>query len=72
MKAEVILVHGRGDTIIPYTESLALARDLPGDRARLFLIDGFAHVDVSLHQPDIPKLLDAMKLLLAHRVDEKP
>ena len=72
MKAEVILVHGRGDTIIPYTESLALARNLPADRVRLFLIDGFAHVDVSLRQQDIPKLLDAMKLLLAHRVDEKP
>lgn len=68
LQAQVILVHGRNDTIIPYTESVALARILGPGRVRLFLIDGVAHVDVRLKKEDIPKLLAAMKLLLDQRV----
>jgi pimeloyl-ACP methyl ester carboxylesterase len=72
LRAQVILIHGRGDTIIPYTESVALARALPPEQVRLFLIDGFAHVDIQLMQQDIPQLLSAMELLLGQRADAEP
>jgi pimeloyl-ACP methyl ester carboxylesterase len=67
LPAQVILVHGRSDTMIPYSESVALARALPPERVRLFLIDGLAHVDVQIKRQDIPHLLDAMEALLAQR-----
>ncbi len=41
--ARLILVHGRDDDIIPFTESRALAAAVDG--ADLFVIDGFAHLD---------------------------
>lgn len=43
---ELLLVHGRDDTIIPFTESLALAAAVNAeqpDRARLYLLDGLDH-----------------------------
>ena len=67
LQAQVILVHGRNDDIIPYTESIALARRLPPDKVQLFLIEGVAHVDIKLHKEDIPKLVEAMTLLLEQR-----
>ncbi len=45
LQAEVILIHGRDDAVIPYSESLALSAALPADRVRLFLIEEFAHVE---------------------------
>lgn len=39
----LILIHGRADTLIPYTESLKLARAVPG--SEIFLIDGFSHIE---------------------------
>jgi len=68
LQAQVILVHGRGDTMIPYTESVALARNLPAQRVQLFLIEGLAHVDVKPQQQDIPQLLAALEALLAQRM----
>jgi len=67
MHAHVILVHGRRDNIIPYTESITLAQALPPGRAHLFLIEGFAHVDMALEREDIPQMLRAMEQLLAQR-----
>lgn len=67
LNAQAILVHGRGDTMIPYTQSVALAQALPPGQARLFLIEGFAHVDIQAQQQDIPQLLRAMEALLAQR-----
>ena len=67
LKAEVILVHGRSDTMIPYSESLALAQALPPEQVKLFVIDGLVHVDVRIKHEDIPPLLDAMAALLAQR-----
>ncbi|TVR97762.1 MAG: alpha/beta hydrolase [Rhodospirillales bacterium] len=58
--AEFILVHGRGDRIIPATESMAMARALPDDQVRLYLIDGLDHVD-----PEAPGLVDSVRLLRA-------
>jgi len=65
--AELILVHGRSDNIIPYTESIALAAAAPPGRTRLFLIDGFAHVDVRPTERDLPQLKRAMVALLTQR-----
>ena len=67
LRAEVILVHGRSDTMIPYSESLALAQALPPEQVRLFVIDGLVHVDVRIKRQDIPRLLGAMEALLAQR-----
>lgn len=70
LQAQVILVHGRSDNLIPYSQSLALARALPPHQAQLFLIDGLAHVDIQVTRQDIPPLLAAMEALLAHRASE--
>jgi len=67
LRAQVIMLHGRGDNIIPYTESIALARALPTGQVSLFLIEGFAHVDVKLTRDDIPRLRRVMELLLDQR-----
>lgn len=71
IRARVILLHGRGDTMIPYTESIALARALPDEQVTLFLIEGYAHTDVKPKRKDLPQIIGAMELLLAQRVDEK-
>ena len=42
LNRRLILVHGRGDPLIPYSQSMALARAVPG--SELFLIDGFSHI----------------------------
>ncbi|MBI3452979.1 MAG: alpha/beta hydrolase [Rhodospirillales bacterium] len=47
LRARFIVVHGRDDAIIPYTESQALARALPAGRTRLTLLDSLAHADLS-------------------------
>ncbi|HEY5598906.1 MAG TPA: hypothetical protein VIK47_08895 [Kiloniellales bacterium] len=44
LAARLILIHGRDDAIIPYTESLALAAAAPPRRASLYLVDNLAHV----------------------------
>ena len=67
LQAQVILVHGRRDDIIPYTESIALAQALPPEQVQLFLIEGIAHVNLRLQKGDIPLLSAAMKQLLDHR-----
>jgi pimeloyl-ACP methyl ester carboxylesterase len=67
LQAQVILLHGRSDNVIPYTESVALARALPPRQVELFLIDGFAHVDVRLKRKDVPQLLAVMQRLLDQR-----
>lgn len=71
IRARVILLHGRGDTMIPYTESIAIARALPADQVKLFLIEGYAHTDVKPKRKDLPQILAAMELLLQQRVKEK-
>jgi hypothetical protein len=38
LEARVILVHGRDDAIVPYTESIALTRALRPGQARLYII----------------------------------
>lgn len=72
LQAQVILLHGRGDNLVPYTESIALAGALPKGQARLFLIDGLAHVDLEPKHHDIPQLLAALEALLAVRTAPAP
>ena len=43
---EVILVHGRDDTVIPYTESQALAAAIGAERTAPYLPDNLRHVDL--------------------------
>jgi alpha-beta hydrolase superfamily lysophospholipase len=69
--ASVILLHGRSDNLIPYTESVALADALPATQVQLFLIDGLAHVNLRPKAHDVPQLLGAMEALLAVRLPPK-
>lgn len=43
--AQFILVHGLDDRVIPYTESVSLARAVPPGKVQLFLLEGLHHVD---------------------------
>jgi len=45
LKADLILVHGRGDPLVPYSESQALAAAASNARVSLFLVDELGHVD---------------------------
>ena len=56
ISAETILVHGRDDPVIPFTESQALAKAI-GARADLTLVDNLAHVELGPGG-----LTDALKL----------
>jgi pimeloyl-ACP methyl ester carboxylesterase len=47
LKARLILVHGRQDPIIPFTESEALAAAAPKGSVSLYLVDDIGHVEFS-------------------------
>ena len=82
IKAHFILVHGRNDPLIPYPESLALARAVGEEGARVFLIHRIlGHVDLSLGHaltrtfwseelPDVWRMGRAVYALLSERGDE--
>jgi hypothetical protein len=79
LAARLILVHGRNDDLIPWTESVALAAAVPPGQARLYLLDAIlGHVDLSLSHvltwqflsrelPDILRMGRAVDALLAER-----
>lgn len=67
LHARLLLLHGRSDNIIPYTESIALAKSVPPGRADLFIIDGLAHVDLQPAFGDVDILLDMVNALLDQR-----
>ena len=79
LKAQLILVHGKNDNLIPYPESLALAAAAPQGQARVFLIHRvLGHVDLSISNllsrrfwtedlPDLWRLWRVIDLLLAQR-----
>lgn len=67
LSSRLILVHGYDDPIIPYPESKALARAVPEDQARLFLVDGLAHVDLKPGLIGKFRLWRAISALLAER-----
>jgi acetyl esterase/lipase len=45
LRGHLILVHGRGDPLVPYGESQALAAAAAKARVSLFLVDELGHVD---------------------------
>ena len=66
LAGRLLLVHGREDSMIPYTESMALASAVPG--SQLFLIDGFSHIDSDgVGFTGQLQLIDAMQALLERR-----
>jgi pimeloyl-ACP methyl ester carboxylesterase len=44
LRARLILIHGHDDSIVPYTESVALAQAAPPGQARLYLVPEIVHV----------------------------
>jgi pimeloyl-ACP methyl ester carboxylesterase len=83
LKARLLLIHGRNDTLIPYPESLALAQAAPEGKARVWVINRvLGHVDLSLGHafsrqfvsrvlPDIWRMFCAVDALLSER-DKSP
>lgn len=79
LKATLILLHGKSDTLIPYPESLALAAAAPPGQASVLLIQRvLGHVDLSRSDllawrfwsedlPDLWRLWRVIDLLLAQR-----
>ena len=66
LTGKLILVHGRADTLIPYTESQRLAAAVPG--SELFVIDGFTHIDpTSVGVLGQLQLIDAVIAVLDRR-----
>lgn len=65
--ARLILIHGYDDSIIPYAESIALAAAVPKGQARLFLVDGLAHVDLEPGLRSRFRLWRAIHALLVER-----
>lgn len=52
IKANVYLLHGEGDTVIPATETLWLARDVPAERLRTALVSpAIEHVELKDPSP---------------------
>ena len=45
LRGHLVLVHGRGDPMVPYSESQNLAAAATSARVSLFLIDDLGHVD---------------------------
>ncbi len=67
LRARLILVHGYDDDIIPYSQSIELARAVTPGQARLFLANGLAHVDLEPGLLDKWRLWRAVDALLAQR-----
>lgn len=68
IRARLILVHGSGDDIIPYTESVALAAAFPPGQANLYVVGGLGHVDLTpLGLYDLWRLWQAADAVLALR-----
>ena len=66
LTGRVILIHGEEDSVIPYTESEALAKAI--GRVELFLVPGFSHVDSRPVGPEGQRaLIAAMRALLDRR-----
>ena len=66
LAGRLILIHGRADSLIPYTESLALGRAVPG--SKVFIIDDFSHID----RTDVAlagqlQLIDSIQAVLERR-----
>ena len=47
LRADLILVHGHDDPLIPASESRALAAAVPEGRARVYVVGNLRHVDIA-------------------------
>jgi pimeloyl-ACP methyl ester carboxylesterase len=56
LEARLVLIHGRADSIIPFSESGALALAAGEERTDLYIIDGLSHVGTE------PGLLGSLQL----------
>jgi pimeloyl-ACP methyl ester carboxylesterase len=66
--ARFLLVHGRDDAIVPYSESERLAERLPAARVTYVRLDSLAHVDLSFGSAlDLVRSWWAMLALMAQR-----
>ena len=66
LAGRLILIHGSEDTLVPYTESIALAH--AACRADLFIVEGFSHIDPrSVGLAGRLTLIDAVQAVLARR-----
>lgn len=65
LHAQLLLIHGTRDPLIPVSHSRALRQRIGGDRARLFEADGLQHVDVAPGLRDAWQLWHAVYDLLA-------
>ena len=46
LSADLLLIHGRDDPLIPATESLALAAAVPPGHAEVFVVGNLSHVEI--------------------------
>ncbi len=68
LRARLILIHGRDDAIIPWTETRKLAAAAPEGLAEAYIVDNLAHVDLGAGAVwDALSLLGAAYDLLAER-----
>lgn len=67
-----VLVHGYDDDIIPYTQSEALARNLPEGKAQLYLVHGLQHVNLEPGLTDKFRLWRAVSALLGEKERDRP
>jgi pimeloyl-ACP methyl ester carboxylesterase len=55
LRADLLLIHGRDDPLVPAAESLALAAAVPPGRADVFVVGNLSHVEV--HPGGVPDSL---------------
>lgn len=67
LHAQLILLHGRDDNMIPYTESIALAGAIPHDQTDLYILDGLQHMEIDADLLGSWRLWRAVTALLAQR-----
>ncbi|WP_049753484.1 alpha/beta fold hydrolase [Alkalilimnicola ehrlichii MLHE-1] len=72
LQAYLLLVHGRDDDVIPWTQSQALKQAAPRGQAELRLVTGLTHVDVDPGVVGAWRLLRAVNRLLLLRDDPPP
>ena len=70
VRAQFILVHGAGDDMIPYGESISLAKALPPGQAELFVLSDLEHVDLTPKLREGWQLGRAVYAVLAQRQEE--
>jgi fermentation-respiration switch protein FrsA (DUF1100 family) len=69
LRAELLLIHGSGDSVIPVSHSRALEEALPEGQAALYEVDGLEHMDVRSGLAGSWQLWRAAYRLLGYRGD---